>query len=97
MAVSKVLKEYGFANIEIIGFPLLISFGGFWFYFGLVWVFFPETMGRLDLCNLLGDIRAAEGEMLSKCSLTIIIVNKASVLPVLYCTCVIMHLEFTDL
>lgn len=58
--------------------------------------FFSETVYRLGLCNHLGNNRGAEREMLSKCSLTMIIVNKASVGPVLNHTHVVMHLESPD-
>lgn len=66
---------------------------------GLVFIpfLYTDTVFRLGLRNHLAERRAAERVILSKCSLPVIVVNKAPVWPVLNCTCVIMHLESPDL
>lgn len=57
---------------------------------------YTDIVYRLGLCNHLADHWGAEGAMLSKCSLSVITVNKAPVWPVLNCTCVVMLLESPD-
>lgn len=77
----------GFVNIEMIAFPHLFPH------------FFSEMDIWLGLCNHLAENMEAEGEMLSKCSFTISIVNKASFWPVLNCTFIMTHLgvlRFSD-
>lgn len=66
---------------------------------GLKWVFslhLPLFFCRLSLCNHLEDDKGHRGEMLPYCSLTMTGVNKASIRPVLICTCTDMHLKHTD-
>jgi len=53
----------------MIGFPHLFLF----FFFS------EKKKSWLGLCNHLAENKEAEGEMLSECSLTMIVVNKASI------------------
>lgn len=57
---------------------------------------FSETVHRLGLCNHFEDNRGAEGEVLSECSFTTVIANKASVGPVLNHSYVTAHLKSPD-
>lgn len=63
----------GFVNIEMVGFPHLFSFPS------SPRLPLPETVYRLGVYNPLAEERGAEEKMLSKCSLSMIVANKASV------------------
>lgn len=84
VAVSKVLRESGFVNTEIIVFShLFLSF------------FLKQYTGWVSA--ITWERQGSRGGGLSECSLIRIIVKKAPVWPVLNYTCGITHLECPDL
>lgn len=63
-----------------------------WFFF--CFVFLKRYVGQC--LHSLGKGRRAEGEVLTGCSLTLIVAPKASIWPLLSHTCVVMPLEYPD-